>query len=969
VESVGTLLYGLAVDSDGTVFVAQAEGRNDANGKAGTANHGLAELENRAFLNRITRVECDAQNCEVPQFIELEPMPPQDPAPGMALATPFAIQISDDDSTLVVTAANSNRLFTLETAGGRVLGRVEVGAVPRGIALESDEEGAPLRAWVLNVVDNSVSVVELANPVLPEVSATIELDDPTHPVVKRGRMAFHDANASTTGTFSCESCHPDGHTDQLAWILDTPLCDIPGCTQIPPRITMPVRGLRDTAPYHWDGIPGDPFGGINTSSINFGQFPNCDREVPESCTRNLADGALATTMCEVGNCPDNEAGKPGALTEAERDDLAQFLLTVPYPPAPKRSYDNVLSTTAQDGFRVFHIDGVFRPNEPPPQPNVCGKCHRFPFLVSTNTPGTGMEAPTWRGAQDRWLILPQGRTNLVDLLTTAQKNAGIPERTMWVRDGPTFTPVWSMIIEQSTGYSGSFARTLTLNQDSAGDSLTDGLLDALELSAGEGAVLLQGDGVFIDGSGTDAVTLEYDARRGNGVYVDTSDVTRAWSRSALVFSAANGTFIGTFTARIGINSDLDHPQPGIWTGGQMQVQSGPVTFPTLSGDDTTMHISGRHITEGAAVYVDGRRVAGDVQCQSGEFPNCTNEAIDVRLAGLPDEAGVHFLEVQNRRGLFSNDFIFHTAEGADDNCPQIPNSDQADADGDGIGDRCDDDAFDFDINSGISGNWFDPTHDGEGWFIEILNETEALVYWFTYTPPAVGEPAAQAWIGGIGEIHGSSIVVPATATEITTGPPFGQDFNPDQVVRRRWGKFTLSFSDCQHGVMYYQSDDLDYGSGSLELTRLTSIGELDCEGAGEPPPAPPGGNFAVTAAISGAWYDPSHDGEGWLLEILPDGRALLAWFTYTPDGEQAWFYNVGTVDGATITFELLQPRGADFGPTFDTDEMTFPTWGTVIFTFEDCDNGTMSYQSDVEGYGSGSLELIRLTYLSDQACQ
>ena len=38
----------------------------------------------------------------------------------------------------------------------------------------------------------------------------------------------------------------------------------------------------------------------------------------------------------------------------------------------------------------------------------------MPFLVSTNTPGTGMDAPTWRGAYDRFPILPQGRLNIID---------------------------------------------------------------------------------------------------------------------------------------------------------------------------------------------------------------------------------------------------------------------------------------------------------------------------------------------------------------------------------------------------------------------------------------------------------------------------------------------------------------------------------------------------------------------------
>ena len=55
VDTLGTLLYGMTVDSKGTVFVAQADARNDANGLAGTKKHGLKELGNRAFLNQVTR--------------------------------------------------------------------------------------------------------------------------------------------------------------------------------------------------------------------------------------------------------------------------------------------------------------------------------------------------------------------------------------------------------------------------------------------------------------------------------------------------------------------------------------------------------------------------------------------------------------------------------------------------------------------------------------------------------------------------------------------------------------------------------------------------------------------------------------------------------------------------------------------------------------------------------------------------
>ena len=66
---------------------------NDANGRAGTKKHGMAELENRAFLNRITKVSFQADSAEAPSFIDLEPLPPEQPNSGEALATPFAIQI------------------------------------------------------------------------------------------------------------------------------------------------------------------------------------------------------------------------------------------------------------------------------------------------------------------------------------------------------------------------------------------------------------------------------------------------------------------------------------------------------------------------------------------------------------------------------------------------------------------------------------------------------------------------------------------------------------------------------------------------------------------------------------------------------------------------------------------------------------------------------------------------------------
>ncbi len=652
VDTLGTLLYGMTVDSQGKVYVAQTDARNDINGRSGTKKHTLKELENRAFLNQITTVKFDGDKPKKAEFINLEPLPPNDPAPGQAFATPFAIQVSDDDSTLVVSAASSDKLFTVDTQSGKVLGQVKVDSVPRGIAIESSKSGKPTKAWVLNAVANTVSLVDVTDLKNPKVQSTITLEDPTHPEFKRGRIAFNKGAASSTETFSCASCHPDGHTDQLLWVLKTPI--VTGGDQIMPRSTMPLRGLRDTAPFHWDGVPGDPYGGNNSEHIYTSVKPNADIEKPTTTTRHVIDGGLASTMAKAGDKTVNDEGKAGLLSAAERDDMAKFLLNVTFPPAQRRAYDNELTKRAKTGFELFHIKGDAGGT---PGGNLCGNCHRMPFWVSTNTPGTGMDAPTWRGAYDRWLILPQGRLNIIDFdFFERIAKQGIPERSLWQFSWGgrrAFDPVWEMVLEGSTGYSGSFARQVTLNKATASEELTGDLLSALEISDSEGAVVLQAEGVITGDSKSETIVLQFDHEFQNGSYVQIDGDRKAYDRDELIEMATAGKFVGTFTARHGANADYDHPQPGLWTVGDIQSQRGQQKFPILYGETRSMKLSGRHIENGASLIVDGRKVEGTIQIGK-------NDGLSVELEKMP-QVGIHFLQIQNREGLFSKDFIFHVA--------------------------------------------------------------------------------------------------------------------------------------------------------------------------------------------------------------------------------------------------------------------------------------------------------------------
>ncbi|MCY3885308.1 MAG: carbohydrate binding domain-containing protein [Gammaproteobacteria bacterium] len=683
VEGTGSLLYGLSVDSKGNVYIAQAEARNDANGRAGTQKHGMAEMENRAFLNQITKVDCSSIPCETPEFFELEPLPPDHPDPGMALATPFAVQVSDDDSTIVATAAGSDMIFTLDVSTGEILGRVEVGPVPRGLHLVStSDEGVPSHAWVHSVVENTVSRIDLSSLSDPQIAATIPLEDPTPNLVKQGRIAFNDANASTTGTFSCESCHPDNNVDQLIWVLDTPECDHPGCTQIPPRLTMPARGLRDTQPYHWDGIPGDPYGGVNASSLWDPVDPNCEHGDPEACIRVLIDGSLATTMCEEGNCGENDEGKAGLLDALERDALARYLLSVPFPPAPNRPFDNELSASAKTGifeFNFLNDSGIATGAQ------ACGACHKPPFLTSTNTPSSdnldadvgsfnGMDAPTWRGAYDRWIVTPQARFNVIDLIERIGMDLGgsLPEQEIWFHAGARTQANWDMVLEFSTGFSGTYARQVTLSEHSIDSEVTSDVLDALIGAANDSTIVLRADGIVVVDADSETVTginLEFQ----DGKFVDRADEdgedVASYSRVDLEGLADSGNLVLTLTAHIGPNVGFDTPQPAIWpywTIGENTFngieQQSPTVEITYVSDNHSIDMKGRHIQPDSTILVNGFRVDGKVSCQDGELPNCTDELIVVELDQVPARYGLNFLQIQTPRGMISNDVMFFSQQ-------------------------------------------------------------------------------------------------------------------------------------------------------------------------------------------------------------------------------------------------------------------------------------------------------------------
>jgi plastocyanin len=149
--------------------------------------------------------------------------------------------------------------------------------------------------------------------------------------------------------------------------------------------------------------------------------------------------------------------------------------------------------------------------------------------------------------------------------------------------------------------------------------------------------------------------------------------------------------------------------------------------------------------------------------------------------------------------------------------------------------------------------------------------------------------------------------------------------------------------------------------GSMGM--VGSINVADATGGG-------GNHVPITSGFTGAWYDPQQSGHGIFIEVLPNNQILAWWFTFNPDGnQQAWFGNVGSINGDTATVAAVQTQGGRWIPNFNPANVTQPVWGTLTFQFTDCNHGEVNFASGVAGYGTGHMDLTRLTLPAGLTCQ
>lgn len=260
------------------------------------------------------------------------------------------------------------------------------------------------------------------------------------------------------------------------------------------------------------------------------------------------------------------------------------------------------------------------------------------------------------------------------------------------------------------------------------------------------------------------------------------------------------------------------------------------------------------------------------------------------------------------------------------------------------------------VSAAHSAAFYNVNRNGEGNFVEILSDSRALVYTFTYRPDGSG----PAWFIGLGDINGNSIFIEDLLRPI--GTSFGDGFDAGAVELTPIGSMSMVFPDCEAAnpggnVVYTGDVELGYEALISRATRLSRI-----TGCGAQTPGP-------NAGLSGSYFLRERNGEGIIVQWLVNGEVLVIFFTYDQNDNQFWVLGQAAADGNTVTINALYPSAyTSWGSGFNPGDITLSPWGTFTLTWTECNALTFAYASSVAGFGSATRNYTRLTTLSGTSC-
>ena len=258
----------------------------------------------------------------------------------------------------------------------------------------------------------------------------------------------------------------------------------------------------------------------------------------------------------------------------------------------------------------------------------------------------------------------------------------------------------------------------------------------------------------------------------------------------------------------------------------------------------------------------------------------------------------------------------------------------------------------FMVTRHFTGNWAQTDQESQGLSLDVIDQIDdsrrSVVYWYTY-----GQDRKTAWYLGIGDLIENRIeFVLYDSTDVG----FMQDAQQGDDSVENIGTMTIVFDGCDSGVVTFETDHEEVGSGSFNITRVSEVMNTHCSG-GISDDMHMGAMFgeqrmALTTAregIAGSGYARYEDYPGHMeLEVEVEGL---------PDGDYHLF--VGMQDHGVLN--ILEGHGRlEFASPSETGimMMTFDPRGMQIEIRDDQGTVLSSFdnaftQEDYGHHGNG----------------
>jgi hypothetical protein len=133
-------------------------------------------------------------------------------------------------------------------------------------------------------------------------------------------------------------------------------------------------------------------------------------------------------------------------------------------------------------------------------------------------------------------------------------------------------------------------------------------------------------------------------------------------------------------------------------------------------------------------------------------------------------------------------------------------------------------AQDMIVTRHFTGLWDQVGYKSQGINLQIVHqdsgEKRGVAYWFTY-----GSDNQSAWFVGIGPASGDRIeMVLYQVQDVGFLEP------GDNIEATAVGTMTMEFSSCNQGIVEFETDIAEVGSGSVEVQRITDVLNTHCTG-------------------------------------------------------------------------------------------------------------------------------------------